>query len=52
LLAPVLVSAITTVAFYGGHRIRSSAEPSIVIFAALAVGALIDRTRGREAADE
>jgi 4-amino-4-deoxy-L-arabinose transferase-like glycosyltransferase len=38
LLLPILVVAITTVVFYGGHRIRASAEPVIVILAAFALG--------------
>ncbi len=38
LLLPVVVVAITTVVFYGGHRIRASAEPVIVVLAACAVG--------------
>jgi hypothetical protein len=29
----------TTVLFYGGHRIRSSAEPTVVLLAAVAVAA-------------
>ncbi len=37
LLLPVLVVVCTTVLFYGGHRIRSSAEPSLVLFTAVAV---------------
>lgn len=37
LLLPIIVSLATTVLFYGGHRIRSSAEPSLVLFAAVAI---------------
>ena len=37
LLIPVLIAMFTTVVIYGGHRIRSSAEPSIVILAAVAI---------------
>lgn len=37
LLIPVLIAFVTTVLIYGGHRIRSSAEPSIVIFVAIAI---------------
>jgi 4-amino-4-deoxy-L-arabinose transferase-like glycosyltransferase len=37
LLLPILVVAVTTVVFYGGHRIRASAEPAIVILAACAL---------------
>ncbi len=42
LLLPCLVVACTTVLFYGGHRIRSSAEPSLVLLSALAVVAAIE----------
>lgn len=35
MLIPVVVALATTVVFYGGHRIRSSAEPAIVVFAAI-----------------
>ena len=38
LLLPVLVVALTTLVFYGGHRIRASAEAAIVILAACALG--------------
>jgi hypothetical protein len=33
---PILVVGLTTVVFYGGHRIRASAEPAIVVLAAVA----------------
>ncbi|MEP7045068.1 MAG: glycosyltransferase family 39 protein [Ilumatobacteraceae bacterium] len=42
LLIPVLIALAATVVIYGGHRIRSSAEPSIVILAAVAIDRLID----------
>ena len=35
LLMPVVVVLCITVLFYGGHRIRSTAEPSLVLLAAL-----------------
>jgi 4-amino-4-deoxy-L-arabinose transferase-like glycosyltransferase len=38
LLIPVMIAAATTVLIYGGHRLRSTAEPSIVILAAIAIG--------------
>jgi ABC-type uncharacterized transport system permease subunit len=44
LLLPFAVVAATTVVFYGGHRIRASAEPVIVVLAACA----LDRLRGRD----
>lgn len=34
---PVLVTLVTTVLFYGAHRIRSTAEPSVVMLAALSL---------------
>jgi len=37
LLLPCCVVVCTTVLFYGGHRIRSTAEPSLVLFTAVAV---------------
>jgi hypothetical protein len=49
LLAPVVTVAVSTVAFYGGHRIRSPVEPVVVLAAGLAaVGlarSLLDRRR-------
>ncbi len=45
LLIPVLIALVTTVVIYGGHRIRSSAEPSIVILAAVAVEHWMTRSR-------
>ncbi|CAN5544833.1 hypothetical protein BH10ACT2_BH10ACT2_23610 [soil metagenome] len=43
LLLPVATVAFTTVVFYGSHRIRSSAEPSLVMLAALATLPLVER---------
>ena len=37
LLLPIVVVAVTTLVFYGGHRIRASAEPAIVVLAACAL---------------
>ena len=37
LLAPVVGVAITTVVFYGAHRIRAPMEPVVVVFAAIAL---------------
>ncbi len=37
MLLPIAVVAVTTVVFYGGHRIRSSAEPALVVLAAVAI---------------
>jgi 4-amino-4-deoxy-L-arabinose transferase-like glycosyltransferase len=47
LFVPVIAVAITTVVFYGAHRIRSSMEPTVVLFAAIAVVAAIDAIRRR-----
>lgn len=47
LLVPVATVAVTTVAFYGGHRIRAPLEPVVVIGAAFAVVELARRTTGR-----
>jgi len=41
LLIPVVIAAVATVLIYGGHRLRSAAEPSIVILAAIAIGRLL-----------
>lgn len=37
LLIPVVIALATTIMVYGGHRIRSSAEPTIVVLAAIAI---------------
>ena len=49
LAAPVAVTVATTVLFYGGHRIRSTAEPVVVILAAVSVAALWPRRSGAAA---
>ena len=43
LLIPVMIALVTTVVIYGGHRIRSAAEPAIVILAAIAIDRWPDR---------
>jgi 4-amino-4-deoxy-L-arabinose transferase-like glycosyltransferase len=43
LLLPIVIAFATTVVIYGGHRIRSSAEPAIVVLAAIAVNDWISR---------
>jgi 4-amino-4-deoxy-L-arabinose transferase-like glycosyltransferase len=43
LALPVLVSLATSVLFYGAHRIRSSAEPAIVLLAAVGAVSLLDQ---------
>ena len=47
LLLPCIVVLCTTVLFYGGHRIRSSAEPSLVLLSAMALLAAIETFRRR-----
>jgi 4-amino-4-deoxy-L-arabinose transferase-like glycosyltransferase len=46
LLCPVASVTITTVVFYGGHRIRSSMEPTVIVLASLALVALVEHRRG------
>lgn len=46
LLLPVIVVAITTILFYGGHRLRAPAEPVLCLGAAVTLaGASPDRRR-------
>ena len=45
LMCPVVSVFVITVVFYGAHRIRSSMEPTVVVFAALALVALAERRR-------
>ena len=51
LLIPVMIALVTTVVIYGGHRIRSSAEPSIVVFAAVAIGYWLNQRRSDQGSD-
>ena len=46
LWAPVVAVLLTAVVFYGGHRVRTAMEPSVVLGAALAVVALVERRIG------
>jgi hypothetical protein len=50
LAVPVVSVLVVTVVFYGAHRIRSSLEPTVVVLAAVAVLALVDRRRSPDAA--
>jgi 4-amino-4-deoxy-L-arabinose transferase-like glycosyltransferase len=43
LFAPIVLVAVVTVVFYGGHRIRASAEPAIVVLAAGAISQWLRR---------
>jgi hypothetical protein len=52
LLAPAVGVAITTVLFYGGHRIRSPLEPVIAVLAGIAVASLLGRADSGTAVDE
>lgn len=46
LVGPVIVVAVTTVVFYGAHRIRAPLEPVVVLVAAVGLAALAgDRSR-------
>jgi hypothetical protein len=46
LLAPIGVVVITVLAMYASTRFRTTAEPSIVVLAAVAIDALWVRLRG------
>jgi 4-amino-4-deoxy-L-arabinose transferase-like glycosyltransferase len=53
LLLPWVAVIVTTIVFYGAHRIRSTAEPSLVLLAALTVGGWFgDRDRSSDDAAE
>jgi 4-amino-4-deoxy-L-arabinose transferase-like glycosyltransferase len=43
LAVPICVVFATTVMFYGGHRIRSTAEPSLVALSAVAIAGFVRR---------
>jgi 4-amino-4-deoxy-L-arabinose transferase-like glycosyltransferase len=45
LIVPLAAVLITTVLFYGAHRIRAPAEPVIVVLAAAGIVGLVDRIR-------
>ena len=49
LLLPCCVVLFTTMLFYGGHRIRSTAEPSLVLFTAVTVAVGVEAVRRRRA---
>ena len=50
LLVPVVLVVVVAALVYGNTRFRSSAEPSLVVCAAVAVSALVERRAGRRAA--
>jgi 4-amino-4-deoxy-L-arabinose transferase-like glycosyltransferase len=50
LAVPVLTVLVTTIVFYGAHRIRAPAEPAIVLLAAVAAVDAWDRVRARRVA--
>jgi hypothetical protein len=50
LLLPVALVVVVAALVYGNTRFRSSAEPSLVVCAAVAVSALVERRAGRRAA--
>ena len=45
LLLPCVAVVVTTIVFYGGHRIRSSMEPTVVIAAAVMVVRMLTNVR-------
>ena len=47
LAVPVVTVLLVAAAFYGGHRIRSSAEPALVVLAAVGAVAVWERVRRR-----
>jgi len=47
LAVPVIAVLVTTIVFYGAHRIRAPAEPVVVVLAALAVTARFERRAAR-----
>ena len=54
IVLPVMVTVlVTTVVFYGAHRIRAPLEPAVVLASAVGVSSLADRwrssSRGRDA---
>jgi hypothetical protein len=51
LLAPGVSVAITTVLFYGGHRIRSPLEPVVAVLAGVAVASMATRSAARATGD-
>jgi hypothetical protein len=50
LAVPVLTVLLTSILFYGAHRIRAPAEPAIVLLAAVAAVEAWDRVRARRVA--
>lgn len=45
LLVPAIAVLVTTIVFYGAHRIRAPAEPSVVVFAAIGIVTMVERRR-------
>ena len=50
LVLPVVTVVVATVVFYGAHRLRSTAEPTIVVCAAAAITHLMSRAQSRRLA--
>jgi 4-amino-4-deoxy-L-arabinose transferase-like glycosyltransferase len=50
LAVPLLTVVVTTIVFYGAHRIRAPAEPAVVLLAAVAAVEAWDRVRARRVA--
>jgi hypothetical protein len=51
LVVPLVATLLTTVIFYGAHRIRAPAEPAVVALAAFGMVAVVDRARHVARAD-
>lgn len=52
LLAPIVTVVVTVAAFYAATRFRATAEGPLVVLAAVAVGAALDRIRRPRRADD
>lgn len=46
-IGPVVVALVTAAAFYGTHRLRSTAEPSLVVLSAVGAVACVDSLAAR-----
>jgi hypothetical protein len=52
LMLPIIVVVVTTVLFYGGHRLRAPAEPVLCLAAAIAVAGWLRDGRTELAGEE
>lgn len=51
LLAPIAIALLSVAITFGNTRYRATAEPAVVLLAAVAIGALAERVSGRRPAD-